>query len=67
MKFFSSKLDTVLKIIDELKKMGQKTVSVSDLAYMSHINYKDFKEYILPTLEKKFKIEKKGNRIYILL
>jgi len=67
MKLFSAKLDTVLQIIKELKDMGEKVISVSDLAYLSHINYTDFKEYILPALEKKFKIEKKGNRIYIVL
>ena len=59
-------VEQIKNILEQLKAIGQKRISLSDLAFYTHLQYNLLKQQ-LPVLDKYFNVSKSGRAIYISL
>jgi len=59
-------LEVIRNILKQLEAVGQKKISLSDLAIYSHCNYQQIKKD-LAIISKCFNVQQKGRSIYISL
>jgi len=59
-------VEQIKNILEQLKAIGQKRISLSDLAFYTHIPYQQLKNQ-LAILNNYFLVEKSGRAVYISL